>query len=85
VEHPLIHVEVVAHVTKPENRSSEVSNTFYFTFTLNPKDLEGTFAHLSVGRFTGVIAQKTPISNELLGDFNSVKRVKNSYGMFKQL
>jgi hypothetical protein len=45
----------------------------------------GTFAHLSVGRFTGVIAQKTPISNELLGDFNSVKRVKNSYGMFKQL
>ncbi|KAH9551137.1 hypothetical protein CY35_10G107600 [Sphagnum magellanicum] len=85
VEQPLIHVEVVAHVTKPENRSSEVSNTFYFTFTLNPKDLEGTFAHLSVGRFTGVIAQKTPISNELLGDFNSVKRVKNSYGMFKQL
>lgn len=32
---PLINVEVVAHVTRPESRTSEVSNTFYFTFTLN--------------------------------------------------
>lgn len=31
---PLINVEVVAHVTRPELRSSEVSNTFYFTFTI---------------------------------------------------
>ncbi|GAV68391.1 hypothetical protein CFOL_v3_11894, partial [Cephalotus follicularis] len=30
---PLINVEVVAHVTRPEVRSSKVSNTFYFTFT----------------------------------------------------
>ncbi|KAH6801164.1 Thioesterase/thiol ester dehydrase-isomerase superfamily protein [Perilla frutescens var. hirtella] len=33
-DHPLIHVEVVAHVTRPELRSSEVSNRFYFTFTV---------------------------------------------------
>ncbi|GAB4830378.1 Acyl-coenzyme A thioesterase 2, chloroplastic [Ancistrocladus abbreviatus] len=36
-EHPLINVEVVAHVTRPEIRSSEVSNTFYFTFTVPPE------------------------------------------------
>ncbi|KAI3723489.1 hypothetical protein L2E82_35104 [Cichorium intybus] len=30
---PLINVEVVAHVTRPELRSAEVSNKFYFTFT----------------------------------------------------
>ncbi|KAL1558720.1 Acyl-coenzyme A thioesterase 2, chloroplastic [Salvia divinorum] len=33
-DQPLIHVEVVAHVTRPELRSSEVSNRFYFTFTV---------------------------------------------------
>ncbi|KAL3687420.1 hypothetical protein R1sor_013729 [Riccia sorocarpa] len=32
---PLIHVEVVAHVTQPELQSSEVSNTFYFTFSVD--------------------------------------------------
>ncbi|KAI8005078.1 hypothetical protein LOK49_LG08G01972 [Camellia lanceoleosa] len=31
---PLINVEVVAHVTRPEYRSSEVSNKFYFTFSI---------------------------------------------------
>ncbi|CAI9108491.1 OLC1v1008089C1 [Oldenlandia corymbosa var. corymbosa] len=31
-DHPMINVEVVAHVTRPELRSSEVSNKFYFTF-----------------------------------------------------
>ncbi|XP_038704998.1 acyl-coenzyme A thioesterase 9, mitochondrial-like [Tripterygium wilfordii] len=36
-DHPLINVEVVAHVTRPELRSSEVSNTFYFTFTIRPE------------------------------------------------
>ncbi|XP_057517458.1 acyl-coenzyme A thioesterase 2, chloroplastic isoform X3 [Amaranthus tricolor] len=36
-EHPLINVEVEAHVTRPELRSSEVSNTFYFTFTICPE------------------------------------------------
>ncbi|XP_021762761.1 acyl-coenzyme A thioesterase 9, mitochondrial-like [Chenopodium quinoa] len=36
-EHPLINVEVEAHVTRPEIRSSEVSNTFYFTFTICPE------------------------------------------------
>ncbi|XP_059435163.1 acyl-coenzyme A thioesterase 2, chloroplastic [Corylus avellana] len=36
-DQPLINVEVVAHVTRPELRSSEVSNTFYFTFTLRPE------------------------------------------------
>ncbi|KAH6766127.1 Thioesterase/thiol ester dehydrase-isomerase superfamily protein [Perilla frutescens var. hirtella] len=33
-DQPLIHVEVVAHVTRPEFRSTEVSNRFYFTFTI---------------------------------------------------
>ncbi|KAA0041987.1 hypothetical protein IC582_001891 [Cucumis melo] len=36
-DHPLINIEVVAHVTRPEIRSSEVSNTFYFTFTVRPE------------------------------------------------
>ncbi|KAK6940404.1 hypothetical protein RJ641_029935 [Dillenia turbinata] len=36
-DQPLINVEVVAHVTKPELRSSEVSNTFYFTFSVRPE------------------------------------------------
>ncbi|ESQ32478.1 hypothetical protein EUTSA_v10004228mg [Eutrema salsugineum] len=34
---PLISIEVVAHVTSPEIRSSEVSNTFYFKFTVRPE------------------------------------------------
>lgn len=34
---PMINVEVVAHVTRPELRSSEVSNKFYFTFTVRPE------------------------------------------------
>eukprot|EP00252_Welwitschia_mirabilis_P013988 TRINITY_DN30993_c0_g1_i1.p1 TRINITY_DN30993_c0_g1~~TRINITY_DN30993_c0_g1_i1.p1 ORF type:complete len:476 (-),score=79.22 TRINITY_DN30993_c0_g1_i1:234-1661(-) len=40
-ERPLINIEVVAHVTRPELRSSEVSNTFYFTFTIHPDNLKG--------------------------------------------
>ncbi|XP_028752679.1 acyl-coenzyme A thioesterase 9, mitochondrial-like [Neltuma alba] len=36
-DQPLISVEVVAHVTRPELRTSEVSNTFYFTFTVRPE------------------------------------------------
>ncbi|XP_022771596.1 acyl-coenzyme A thioesterase 9, mitochondrial-like [Durio zibethinus] len=36
-DQPLVNVEVVAHVTRPEIRSSEVSNTFYFTFTVRPE------------------------------------------------
>ncbi|KAG6668825.1 acyl-coenzyme A thioesterase 2, chloroplastic-like isoform X1 [Carya illinoinensis] len=34
---PLINVEVVAHVTRPELRSTEVSNKFYFTFSVHPE------------------------------------------------
>lgn len=34
---PLINVEVVAHVTRPEFRCSEVSNKFYFTFSVRPE------------------------------------------------
>ncbi|CAO2838283.1 unnamed protein product [Amaranthus hypochondriacus] len=34
---PLINIEVVAHVTRPELRTSEVSNKFYFTFTVSPE------------------------------------------------
>lgn len=36
-DQPLINIEVVAHVTRPELRSSEVSNTFHFTFTVRPE------------------------------------------------
>ncbi|KAL3517908.1 hypothetical protein ACH5RR_020497 [Cinchona calisaya] len=36
-DQPLINIEVVAHVTRPELRSSEVSNRFYFTFTIRPE------------------------------------------------
>ncbi|XP_010551994.1 PREDICTED: acyl-coenzyme A thioesterase 9, mitochondrial isoform X1 [Tarenaya hassleriana] len=36
-DHPVINIEVVAHVTRPEIRSSEVSNTFYFKFTVRPE------------------------------------------------
>ncbi|KFK31304.1 hypothetical protein AALP_AA6G095500 [Arabis alpina] len=37
LDSPLINIEVVAHVTSPEFRSSEVSNTFYFKFTVRPE------------------------------------------------
>ncbi|GLT48939.1 hypothetical protein SLA2020_225270 [Shorea laevis] len=37
---PLINVEVIAHVTRPELRSSEVSNKFYFTFTIRPEAMK---------------------------------------------
>ncbi|KAM7266442.1 hypothetical protein ACFE04_004339 [Oxalis oulophora] len=36
---PLINVEVIAHVTRPELRQSEVSNKFYLTFTVRPEAL----------------------------------------------
>ncbi|XP_010242486.1 PREDICTED: acyl-coenzyme A thioesterase 9, mitochondrial-like isoform X2 [Nelumbo nucifera] len=39
-ELPLINIEVVAHVTRPELRSSEVSNTFHFTFTVRPEAMK---------------------------------------------
>lgn len=41
---PRMHVEVVAYVTQPELRKSEVSNTFYFTFTVDPETLGGKHA-----------------------------------------
>ncbi|KAI3470322.1 hypothetical protein Pfo_026985 [Paulownia fortunei] len=37
---PMINVEVVAHVMRPEHRSSEVSNKFYFTFTVHSDALK---------------------------------------------
>ncbi|KFK31266.1 hypothetical protein AALP_AA6G090200 [Arabis alpina] len=37
---PLINIEVVAHVTSPELRSSEVSNRFYFTFSVRPETMK---------------------------------------------
>ncbi|QCD83076.1 acyl-CoA thioester hydrolase [Vigna unguiculata] len=39
-DEPLVNVEVVAHVTKPEHRSSEVSNRFYFTFGVDPEGIK---------------------------------------------
>lgn len=38
---PRMHVEVIAYVTQPELRKSEISNTFYFTFTVDPEHLGG--------------------------------------------
>ncbi|KAK3204726.1 hypothetical protein Dsin_018772 [Dipteronia sinensis] len=40
---PLINVEVIAHVTRPELRTSEVSNKFYFTFTIRPEAMKDGF------------------------------------------
>ncbi|XP_059626307.1 acyl-coenzyme A thioesterase 2, chloroplastic [Cornus florida] len=37
MDQPLINIEVIAHVTRPELRSSETSNMFYFTFTVCPE------------------------------------------------
>ncbi|ESQ51627.1 hypothetical protein EUTSA_v10016640mg [Eutrema salsugineum] len=37
---PLINIEVIAHVTSPELRSSEVSNKFYFTFSVRPEAMK---------------------------------------------
>ncbi|KAK8663606.1 hypothetical protein V6N13_083415 [Hibiscus sabdariffa] len=37
---PLINVEVVAHVTRPELRCSKVSNKFYFTFSIRPEAMK---------------------------------------------
>ncbi|XP_031286128.1 acyl-coenzyme A thioesterase 9, mitochondrial-like [Pistacia vera] len=37
---PLINVEVVAHVTRPELRTSQLSNKFYFTFTIRPESVK---------------------------------------------
>ncbi|KAK6914453.1 Thioesterase domain, partial [Dillenia turbinata] len=45
---PLINVEVVAHVTQPELRSSEVSNIFYFAFTIRPEAMKSGFKIRSV-------------------------------------
>ncbi|KAJ7950608.1 Acyl-coenzyme A thioesterase 9, mitochondrial [Quillaja saponaria] len=42
-EQPLINIEVVAHVARPELRSSEVTNTFYFTFTVGPEAMKNGF------------------------------------------
>ncbi|KAL5731780.1 Acyl-coenzyme A thioesterase 2 [Ranunculus cassubicifolius] len=36
-ERPLIIVEVVSHVTRPELKTSEISNTSYFKFTVHPE------------------------------------------------
>ncbi|XP_028780139.1 acyl-coenzyme A thioesterase 9, mitochondrial-like isoform X2 [Neltuma alba] len=38
---PRVNVEVIAHVIKPELRSSEVSNRFYLTFAVNPEAIKG--------------------------------------------
>ncbi|KAM3326057.1 hypothetical protein P3S67_001183 [Capsicum chacoense] len=46
-DQPLINVEVVAHVTRPEQRSKIVSNRFYFTFTVHP-DAKATNAQFRI-------------------------------------
>ncbi|XP_078152618.1 acyl-coenzyme A thioesterase 2, chloroplastic-like [Carex rostrata] len=38
-DQPLIHVEVEAHVTRPELHTKEVSDTFYFTFGVDQESI----------------------------------------------
>ncbi|KAI3961831.1 hypothetical protein MKW98_022036 [Papaver atlanticum] len=46
---PLINIEVIAHITKPELRTSEVSNSFHFTFSVrNFHTMENEFSNRSV-------------------------------------
>lgn len=47
---PLIHIEVVAVVTQPELRSSLISNTFYFTFTVEADESSSPGEPLCVRR-----------------------------------
>ncbi|MCL7051148.1 hypothetical protein MKW94_020392 [Papaver nudicaule] len=56
---PLINIEVVAHVTRPELRTSEVSNSFHFTFSVrNLHTLENGFSVRSVVPATEEEARK---------------------------
>uniref|UniRef100_A0ACD5XXW7 Uncharacterized protein n=1 Tax=Avena sativa TaxID=4498 RepID=A0ACD5XXW7_AVESA len=45
---PLVNVEVVAHVTRPELRKSEISNTFHFTFSVSSDALKNGLTIRSV-------------------------------------
>ncbi|KAI3994341.1 hypothetical protein MKX01_012598 [Papaver californicum] len=46
---PLINIEAVVHVTKPELRASEISNSFHFTFSVrNLHTMENGFSIRSV-------------------------------------
>lgn len=55
---PLVNVEVIAHVTKPELRSSAVSNRFYFTFGVDPEAIKNGLRIRNVVPGTEVEAQK---------------------------
>ncbi|KAG5010699.1 hypothetical protein AAZX31_07G189700 [Glycine max] len=58
IAEPLVNVEVVAHVTKPEHRSSEVSNRFYFTFGVDPVAIKNGLRLLHVVPATEEEARK---------------------------
>ncbi|CAJ2654158.1 unnamed protein product [Trifolium pratense] len=55
---PLVNVEVIAHVTKPELRSSEVSNRFYFTFGVDHEAIKNGLRIRNVVPGTEEEAQK---------------------------
>ncbi|KAK1583446.1 hypothetical protein Q3G72_023862 [Acer saccharum] len=55
---PLINVEVIAHVTRPELRTSEVSNKFYFTFTIRPEAMKDGFSIRNVVPATELEAKR---------------------------
>ncbi|CAK8577595.1 unnamed protein product [Lathyrus sativus] len=55
---PLLNAEVIAHVTKPELRTSEVSNRFYFTFGVDPEAIKNGLRIRNVVPGTEEEAQK---------------------------
>jgi acyl-coenzyme A thioesterase 9 len=42
---PTVYVEVLCHVTKPEHRMSELSNTFWFTFEIDKQSMLSSGIH----------------------------------------
>ncbi|KAJ8615918.1 hypothetical protein MRB53_035290 [Persea americana] len=70
---PLINIEVVAHVTRPELRTSEVSNTFYFTFTVNPAALESGL------KIRNVVPATEEEARQVLERMDAEKDAENSY------
>ncbi|KAL6655239.1 hypothetical protein ACP70R_006065 [Stipagrostis hirtigluma subsp. patula] len=69
-EQPLVNVEVVAHVTRPELRKSEVSNTFHFTFTVSSDSLKNGLKIRSVVPSTEEEARRILERMEAEGLFN---------------
>ncbi|CAI9271251.1 unnamed protein product [Lactuca saligna] len=68
---PLINVEVVAHVTRPEFRSAEVSNKFYFTFTTSSDAMRN-------GRIRSVVPATEEEARRIIERMDAEKQIFNS-------